>query len=94
MNNFIKQHLRYPKEALRNGVEGLVVLQFVVDRNGKISEPQAVKTLGMGTDEEAIRVVNLFPNFEPALQNGKPVEFRYTLPIRYGLVGRRRAKND
>ncbi|MGV3642501.1 MAG: energy transducer TonB [Adhaeribacter sp.] len=93
LNNFIKKNLKYPKEALRKGVEGLVVVQFVVDRNGKISEPKVVKALGMGTDEEAIRVINLFPDFVPAFQNGKPVEFRYTLPIRYGL-SRRRAKNN
>lgn len=86
MNEFIRENLKYPAEARKSGKEGLVVVQFVVDRNGKISDPRIVKPLGAGTDEEALRVVKLFPDFEPAKQNGKPVEFQYTLPIRFGLA--------
>ena len=85
MNIFIKRNLRYPAEALRNGKQGLVVLQFVVDTEGKIRDIQVVKAMGYGMDEEAMRVVGLMPDFTPALQQGKPVSFRYTLPIRYGL---------
>ncbi|MGV3642500.1 MAG: energy transducer TonB [Adhaeribacter sp.] len=85
MNIFIKKNLRYPAEALRNGKQGLVVLQFVVDTEGKIRDIQVVKAMGYGMDEEAMRVVALMPDFTPAIQRGKPVSFRYTLPIRYGL---------
>jgi TonB family protein len=86
MNEFIRENLKYPAEALKNGKEGLVVIQFVVERNGKVYDAAVVKSLGDGTDEEALRVVELFPDFEPAKQNGKPVEFRFTLPIRFGLA--------
>lgn len=86
MNKFIKANLKYPAEALRNRVEGLVVVQFIVSTNGKISDVQVVKKLGAGTDEEAVRVVNKMPNFKPARQNGKPVNFRYTLPLGFGLT--------
>jgi TonB family protein len=86
LNDFIRENLKYPAEAKKSGKEGLVVVQFVVDRNGKISDPTVVKSLGAGTDEEALRVVELFPDFQPAKQNGQPVEFRFTLPIRFGLA--------
>jgi TonB family protein len=86
MNNFIRENLRYPAEAKKSGTEGLVVVQFVVDRNGKISDPAVVKSLTAATDAEAVRLVKSFPDFEPAQQNGKPVEFRFTLPIRFGLA--------
>jgi TonB family protein len=86
MSKFIGKNLKYPAEALRNGKDGLVVVQFVVDRNGKVSDAKVVKPLGSGTDEEAIRVVGLFPDFEPAKQNGKPVEYQFTLPFRFGIA--------
>jgi TonB family protein len=85
MNEFIRENLKYPAEALKNKTEGLVVAQFVVDRNGKISDPTIVKSLGSEFDEETLRLVKSFPDLVPAKQNGKPVELRYTLPIRFGL---------
>jgi TonB family protein len=85
MNDFISKNLKYPAEALKSGKEGLVVVQFVVDRNGKIFDPAVVKPLGPEFDEETLRLVKSFPDFRPASQNGKPVEFRLTLPIRFGL---------
>lgn len=85
MNKFIKKNLKYPPAALRNGLEGLVVVQFVVNKEGQISDVQVVKKLGGGTDEEAMRVVKMMPAFAPAKQNGRPVSFRYTLPVRFGL---------
>ncbi len=85
MNKFIKKNLKYPPAALRNGLEGLVVVQFVVNKEGEISDVQVVKKLGGGTDEEAQRVIKMMPKFAPAKQNGKPVSFRYTLPVRFGL---------
>lgn len=86
MNNFIRENLKYPEEAKKSGIEGLVVVQFVVDRNGKVLDPAIVKPLGAGTDEEVLRLVKSFPDFEPAKQKGTPVEFRYTLPVRFGLA--------
>jgi periplasmic protein TonB len=85
LNKFIKKNLKYPPAALRNGLEGLVVVQFVVNREGEISDVAVVKKLGGGTDEEAMRVVKMMPKFAPAKQNGRPVSFRYTLPVRFGL---------
>ncbi|MGV3642502.1 MAG: TonB family protein [Adhaeribacter sp.] len=85
MNKFIATNLKYPAESLKNKLEGLVVAQFVVDRNGQIHDATIVKSLDAATDAEALRLVKSFPDFEPAKQNGRPVEFRYTLPIRFSL---------
>ncbi len=85
LQKFLKKNIKYPPAALRNGLEGLVVVQFVVNKEGEISDVQVVKKLGGGTDEEAARVAKLLPKFTPARQNGRPVSFRYTLPVRFGL---------
>jgi len=85
LQKFLKKNIKYPPAALRNGIEGLVIVQFVVNKEGEISDVQVVKKLGGGTDEEAMRVVKMMPKFTPAKQNGRPVSYRYTLPVRFGL---------
>jgi len=85
LQKYFGKNIKYPAVALRNGVEGLVILQFVVNKEGDVSDIQVVKKLGSGTDEEAIRVAKTLPKFAPAKQNGRPVSFRYTLPVRFGL---------
>jgi len=82
--NFIKKNVKYNKKALKQGIKGLVVLQFVVDKFGNITDPEVVKRLSPELDAESLRVVNLMPgNWKPARQEGKPVSFRFTLPIRF-----------
>jgi TonB family protein len=85
LNKFIKENLKYPAEAKTAGTQGLVVAQFVVDKKGKIKDVKVVKSLSPETDAETIRVIKLMPDFAPARQNGKPVSFRYTMPVRFGL---------
>ena len=85
MLKYLGENIRYPSVAQRNGLEGLVVLQFVVDQNGGISDIVVVKKLGGGTDEEAMRVVKSMPKWSPGKQNGRPVKVRYTLPVRFTI---------
>lgn len=85
MNAFIRENLRFPAQAREAKKEGLVVMTFVVDRNGKVTDPKVVKSLGYGTDEEALRIVNLFPDFEPAKKDGQPIDYQLTLPVRFSL---------
>ncbi|WP_276496818.1 M56 family metallopeptidase [Pontibacter litorisediminis] len=83
---FLGKNTRFPKAAQAAGVEGLVVLSFVVDRDGSLSNIEVVKSLGQGTDEEAMRVVQLMDGkWNPGRQNGKAVPVRYTLPIRFAI---------
>ncbi|MFD2248578.1 energy transducer TonB [Pontibacter ruber] len=82
---YLSKNLRYPADAMRAGVEGIVVVSFVVNSNGEVTEAAVVKSLGYGTDEEAIRVIQKMPRWTPGKQNGKPVAVRFTMPIRFSM---------
>jgi periplasmic protein TonB len=82
---YISKKIKYPRAAVNEQVEGIVVVSFVVNRQGEITDATILKGLGYGTDEEALRVINSMPNWTPGRQNGKPVAVRYTLPIRFSM---------
>ncbi|MCP2045660.1 energy transducer TonB [Pontibacter sp. HSC-36F09] len=81
----ISKKIRYPRQAITEQIEGMVIVSFVVNRNGKVTDATVLKGLGYGTDEEALRVIQSLPDWTPGKQNGKPVAVRYTLPIRFNL---------
>ncbi|MEM8556996.1 MAG: energy transducer TonB [Bacteroidota bacterium] len=76
--------VRYPEMAKRAGIEGMVSLQFIVDERGNVVNPQVVRSLGGGTDEEAIRCVREL-RFRPGMQRGRPVKVQFSLPVRFRL---------
>ena len=76
----VQSHISYPPLALKAGIEGRVIVQFVIDKTGKVLDPMVIRGIGGGCDEEAVRAV-LKANFQPGLQRGRPVAVRYTLPI-------------
>ncbi|MBT8399820.1 MAG: M56 family metallopeptidase [Rhodothermia bacterium] len=80
----IQQELAYPEIAKKAGVEGRVVVQFVVDERGVVTDPKVVRGVGSGLDEEALRVVRR-ARFEPGMQAGKPVKVQLSLPITFKL---------
>ncbi|WP_205502905.1 energy transducer TonB [Rufibacter psychrotolerans] len=82
---FIGKHLRYPKAAQQHGVEGTVVVSFVVAATGEVTDVQVLKGLGYGTEEEALKVIQKLPRWKPGNQNGRAVPVRMTLPIRLEL---------
>jgi protein TonB len=86
MYEYIRQNLRYPNEARRLGLEGTVVVTFVVDNAGYISDIKVLKDVGGGTAEEAIRVIRGMKPWQPGRQNGQPVSVRFTLPLRFSLA--------
>jgi protein TonB len=85
MMRYLQKNLNYPPVARENGIEGRVVLQFVVGTDGKISQIEVLKKLGWGLEEEAVRVVKTMPAWRPGKQNGKPVFVKFTLPIVFKL---------
>ncbi|WP_299702339.1 TonB family protein [uncultured Pontibacter sp.] len=92
MLKFLGSNIKYLDAAISNGLEGLVVVSFVVEKDGKVSEVQTLKSLGQGTDEEAIRVVKLMSgHWTPGSQKGEVVRVRYTLPIKFALRGAEKA---
>jgi protein TonB len=82
---YLAQNIEYPTIAKENGVEGMVVVQFVVERDGSIAGATVVKGIGAGCDEEALRVVRGMPKWQPGKQRGQPVRVQFNLPIRFKL---------
>lgn len=85
MHKFIADNLKYPVEAFKNGVEGRVTVRFVVGKEGKISDVTVVRGIDPTCDKEAVRVVNLMPDWVPGKQNGQAVPVYFTLPIVFRL---------
>ena len=85
MMKFIADSLRYPSVVCTGGVEGRVVVQFVVDCEGNILNPLVVRSVDPLLDREAIRLVKSMPKWIPGRQNGKPVCVIYNVPIRFKL---------
>jgi len=79
---FLYKNITYPAQAIESKQEGQVVIQFVVTKNGKIIDPKVVKSVSPSLDAEAIRIINLMPDWTPGKQkNGQEVNSRFTLPV-------------
>jgi TonB family protein len=82
---YIQQSLKYPEQARKLGIEGKVFVEFVVGPDGKLTDVKAVKGIGGGCDEEAVRVISNSAKWQPGLQRGEAVNVRMILPITYKL---------
>ena len=83
MMKFMKNNIRYPEALKKNKVQGMVLVQFVVDQTGRITNPVVKRSVEPSLDAEALRVVRAMPKWNPGKQNGKPVKVRYTLPVSF-----------
>jgi protein TonB len=77
--------MKYPDAARENNIEGRVIVKFVVNEDGKISDIQIARSLERSCDEEAKRVVASMPPWKPGKQNGKAVKVLFNLPIVFKL---------
>ena len=84
---YLSSHINYPPMAAENNVQGKVLLQFVVEKDGKVGEVKVVRSVDKDLDREAVRVVKTLPKFTPGRQNGQPVRVWYTLPVQFKLQG-------
>ncbi|NVJ85594.1 MAG: M56 family metallopeptidase [Algoriphagus sp.] len=84
-SDYLMNNLKYPAKAKETGIEGTVVLAFVVNTDGSISDVEILRGIGAGCDEEALRVIQNAPNWEPGKQRGREVRTRMRLPIRFKL---------
>lgn len=82
---FIDENKKYPARAFEKGIEGRVIVQFVVTSTGKVGEAKVCRGVDIDLDEEALRVVGLLPDFVPGKMNGKAVNIWYTLPVIFKL---------
>ncbi len=83
--DYLAQHVRYPEEAEKNGIGGMVYVQFVIDTTGKVVEPKVIKSVSPELGAEALRVVSEMPAWKPGMQRGKPVRVSFTLPVIFKL---------
>ena len=88
MMRYLSQNIKYPPSAAKNNIEGRVILQFVVEKDGQIGEVKIVRSVDPELDAEAVRVIKTMPNFIPGRQDGKPVAVWYTIPISFKLQGK------
>jgi protein TonB len=82
---WLGKNIQYPDMAKQNSIEGKVIIQFVVEKDGKITNVEVVKKAGWGFDEAAVEVVKKMPAWKPAKQNGKAVRLQMSLPVRFTL---------
>jgi protein TonB len=82
---FIQKNIHYPAQAMEFNIQGKVYVQFVVEKDGKITSPTIKKDIGGGCGDEAIRVVKMLPNWKPGKQNGRAVRVYVVLPIKFQL---------
>jgi protein TonB len=83
---YLGKNIRYPAIARENNVQGRVVLTFVVERDGSLTDIKVLRSLGSGTDEEAVRVLKASPKWKPGIQNGRPVRVQYSIPVNFTLA--------
>jgi TonB family protein len=93
MMHFLLENVKYPPEAKAAGKEGTVVVNFLVNKRGKIKEIKTIQSVDPALDAEAVRVVNSMPDWDPGEQNGKPVDVYYSIPIQFSLKEKKSIDN-
>jgi protein TonB len=82
---YVSSNIKYPAQARRMGIEGKVFVEFVINKDGTLTDVKPIKGIGGGCDEEAVRIIQAAPAWNPGKQRGKPVRQRYTVPIYFKL---------
>jgi len=85
---FLRKNVRYPEGAIKGGIQGVVMVVFIIEADGFISNVEVSKGIGGGCDEEAIRVTRNMPRWEPGRRNGKSVRVMVRMPIVFRIPGR------
>jgi len=83
---FLNKNIKYPAKARENGVQGRVIISFIVEKDGSITNAHVAHGIGDGCDEEALRVIKSSPNWSPGTQKGKSVRVAYSVPISFTLA--------
>lgn len=83
--SWLHDNIKYPVVAAENGIQGKVIVQFIVGKNGSISNVKVLRSVDPSLDKEAVRVVSNMPNWTPGKQNGASVNVRFTLPVTFRL---------
>lgn len=84
---YLSSNIKYPVEAHKAGIQGRVVVSFVVNKDGTVKDAKIVRSVDKSIDAEALRVISAMPKWLPGYQNGKAVKVRYTVPVTFRLTG-------
>lgn len=85
LQDFVNRNLVYPELEKTNKVQGTVMVRFLINEEGAVSDPTIIRGVSPGLDKEAVRIVKMLPNFTPGKQQGKPVKVYFHMPIRFKL---------
>ena len=83
---YLSKSIRYPEEARKNSIQGRVIVTFVVEKDGSVSNAHVVKSVDPLLDAEALRIINVMPQWTPGKQGGEPVRVKYTVPVTFRLA--------
>jgi protein TonB len=83
--DFLSNKIKYPNAAKEAGTQGKVIMTFVVEKDGSLTDIKVLREPGNGLGDEATRVLKLAPKWKPGIQNGKPVRVQYTIPVNFSL---------
>lgn len=86
LNNFIAKNLKYPKQAIENGVQGVLVVRLKVAKDGTVIFDEFIKQLGYGCEAEAKRLIKTMPKWNPAMLKGKPIDSNYTIKLTFKFI--------
>lgn len=87
--SFIEENTQYPAEAQKKGIQGKVLVQFIIDENGYVMAPDIVRSIEPSLDKEALRVIKMLPQWKPGTLQGKAVKVKYTVPVAFRLDKRK-----
>lgn len=85
VNQWLASNLSYPAVAAENGVQGRVIVNFIVEKDGSISNVQVVRSVDPALDREAVNTVKRMPKWNPGMNNGQPARVKFTLPVTFKL---------
>ena len=85
LRQFIAHGIKYPDDAKKAGIQGKVFVHFVINKSGNVVNSKIIRSVSPSIDQEALRVINTMPKWEPGKEKGKTVSVRYTMPIQFAL---------
>ena len=85
MLQYLMKNIKYPEQAVKEGIQGRVTVRFIVEKDGSISDVKPVLSVHPLLNKEAVRVVESMPKWSPGKQNGKPVRVRFNVPVMFKL---------
>lgn len=85
MLQYMMKNIKYPKQAMKEGIQGRVTVSFIVEKDGRVTNVRLLRSVQSALDKEAVRVVKSMPKWSPGKHNGKPVRVRFNIPVMFKL---------